>query len=167
MKTAVRLGLFLIFSGALHTTAAQTQTPFPVVPKLPETAFQSVSSHTLVPSSNGVRFQYQMVHLYNDEAVFLSPAWQGRTKLEPPKRGLFTPYVPDALNSLLIQTLNELSAAGWEIVDIQSSVQPVGAKQQIETDLAYNDPQRPAYTAKTSIETLTQTRYLLRKPLAR
>ncbi|UOQ72562.1 hypothetical protein [Hymenobacter cellulosilyticus] len=61
-------------------------------------------------------------------------------------------------------TLNELAAEGWELLEIQNSTQPTRATQQVETSLRFDDPQRPIHTGTTSISTLTQTRYLLRKP---
>ncbi|TGD81424.1 hypothetical protein [Hymenobacter wooponensis] len=170
------MSLFLRFSlvlpamlmlrlGAAQSQPAHEKVPAGPLPRLPETALQPVLMSTVLPPAAGQRYQYQIVRLYNDQCVYLAPAWRGQTKLQPPKQGLFSSPEPGEVDALLIGALNELAQDGWELVEIQTSAQPVKATQKIETALAYNDPQRPTYTGTTAIETLNQTRYLFRKAL--
>ncbi|MCB2406981.1 hypothetical protein [Hymenobacter lucidus] len=168
-----RLLAYLLPAALLLAAPAVAQSPEPTAPprgasfpKLPETAFQATTSSTLLPATPGVRYQYQLVHLYDDEQIYLAPAWRGQTVLKPVKvkSGLFTyENTLGELDGLLMTTLNELAADGWELLEIQNSAQPTSATQQVETSLRFNDPQRPIQTGTTSISTLTQTRYLFRK----
>ena len=64
-----------------------------------------------------------------------------------------------------MQTLNELAAAGWELLEIRTVNQPVEVVQKLEKENKFNDPEKPVYTGTTSIATSSQTRYLLRKAL--
>jgi len=118
---------------------------------------------TAVPTANGVRYQYQLVHVENDQRIWLAPAWQGQTKLEP-RAKLFSSATGE-LDGLLMSTLNSLAAEGWELLEIRTASQPTKAKQTLETSLTYNDPNRPTYTGTTTIDSYTQTRYLFRRPL--
>lgn len=151
--------------------AAQSPTPVrgrnPELPKLPDAALQPMVSTTRLPAAGGVRYQYQQLRLYNDQCIYLAPAWRGNTKLAPKKTGLFSGSDLGELDGLLLTTLNELAEAGWELMEVQTSVQPLKATQKLETSLAYNDPQQPTYTATTALESLTQTRYLLRRPISK
>lgn len=166
MKRLPRLILLLPALLLLRVSVAQNRSASGL-PQLPETALQPVISSTAIPLSNGMQFQYQLVRVYNDRCVYLAPAWHGQVKLEPLRRGLFSTPDPAEVDALLVGALNELAAEGWELLEVQTLVQPTAATQKVETSLPYNDPQRPAYTGKTAIETVTQTRYLLRRPVAR
>ncbi|SNC75714.1 hypothetical protein SAMN06265337_3018 [Hymenobacter gelipurpurascens] len=170
MKFPLRLCLFLPAILGLRMAAAQqgppaskTQ-PSPLAP-LPEMALQPTMTTSVLPAAGGLRYRYQQVRAYNDECVYLAPAWHGQSKLQPRKQSLFAGPDRAELDALLLSTLNELAEDGWELVEIQSSALPIRATQKVETELAYNDPNRPVYTGTTSIETRTQTRYLFRKPL--
>ncbi|TGE09943.1 hypothetical protein [Hymenobacter fodinae] len=170
MSLSLRLSMLLPAVLVLQLAAAQSTPPHAKsqaspLPNLPETALQPVLMSTVLPAAGGQRFQYQIVRLYNDRCVYLAPAWHGQTKLQPPKQGLFSNPEPGEVDALLVGALNELAQEGWELVEVQTSAQPIKATQKVETSLAYNDPQRPTYTGTTAIETLTQTRYLFRKPL--
>jgi hypothetical protein len=154
----------------LGGTAAAQPTPAARaagLPQLPETALLSASSTSVLPPSNGLRYQYQSVRVYNDERIYLAPAWHGSSKLEPPRKGLFSNADPGEVDALLLTALNGLTEEGWEMVEIQSLMQPVSASQKVETDLQYNDPNRPTYTGTTTIATRTQTRYLFRRPIGK
>ncbi|QJX46194.1 hypothetical protein HMJ29_04275 [Hymenobacter taeanensis] len=170
MLLFVRCGFLLPAVLALRLAAAQGQphtgkAPVAPLPNLPETALQPVLLSTVLPPAGGLRFRYQIVRLYNDRCVYLAPAWRGQTKLQPPRQGLFSSPEPGEVDALLVGAVNELAQEGWELVEIQTSAQPLQATQKVETSLAYHDPQRPTYTGTTTIEMLHQTRYLLRKPL--
>lgn len=172
MKPFIRL-FSLVLPAVLLGQLAVAQSPNPVrgrhpeLPKLPDAALQPVASTTKLPAANGVRYQYQQVRLYNDQCIYLAPAWRGNTKLAPKKAGLFSSPDLAELDGMLLTTLNELAEAGWELVEVQTSVQPLRATQKQETTLAYNDPQQPTYTTTTALESLTQTRYLLRRPISK
>lgn len=131
------------------------------LPALPETSLLPVVSTTAVSNVAGLRYQYQLVHL-NDRQIRLAPAWRGQTKLEPARRFL-NPDAEGELDELLLKTINELAAEGWDLVEIRSVLQPVEAVQKLERALQFNDPNRPVYTGTTSITTSTQTRYLFRR----
>ncbi|UOQ65742.1 hypothetical protein [Hymenobacter volaticus] len=133
------------------------------VPPLPEASLQPAVTATVLPPTNGVRYQYQSVRVENERRIWLVPAWQGNTKLEP-RTKLFG-SVAGELDMLLMTTLNELASEGWELLEIRTASQPVKAKQTIETSLANNDPKQPTYTGTTTIDTEMQTRYLFRRPL--
>ncbi|WP_345057184.1 hypothetical protein [Hymenobacter glaciei] len=62
-------------------------------------------------SEPGVRYQYQLLHLDNHR-IWLALAWHGQTKLEPACQ-FINPNLTGELDALLMQTLNELAAAGW------------------------------------------------------
>lgn len=159
---------FLLTSLAAAQAPEGTRPALPTAfPKLPETALQASTSSSLLPVTPGVRYQYQLVHLYDNQQIYLAPAWRGQTVLKPAKvkAGLFSSESTlGEVDGLLMTALNELAADGWELLEIQNLVQPTSATQQVETSLRYNDPQRPVHTGTTSISTLTQTRYLFRKP---
>lgn len=116
-----------------------------------------------MPPTNGVRYQYQSVRVENERRIWLAPAWQGNTKLEP-RTKLFG-SIAGELDRLLMTTLNDLASEGWELLEIRTTSQPVKAKQIIETSLTSNDPKQPTYTGTTTIDTETQTRYLFRRQL--
>jgi hypothetical protein len=151
--------LLLLSTLCLHHAAAQSVP----VPPLPETSLLPTVTTAVLPASNGVRYQYQLVHVENEQRIWLAPAWQGKLKLEP-RAKLFNSTTGE-LNEMLMATLNGLAAEGWELLEIRSVAQPTKAKQTIETSLAYNDPARPTYTGTTTIDTATETRYLFRRPL--
>ncbi|GAB3575792.1 hypothetical protein [Hymenobacter daeguensis] len=134
-----------------------------VFPPLPEASLQPTLSTTVVNNAAGVRYQYQLVHLDGSQ-IWLAPAWRGQTKLEPSHKFLNLNLTGE-LDGLLLNTLNELSAAGWELLEIRTATQPVLATQKVERDLQFNDPERPVYKGTTSIETASQTRYLFRKAM--
>lgn len=135
----------------------------PVLPPLPETSLLATTTATTVRNEPGVRYQYQLVHLDN-RRIWLAPAWRGQTKLEPAHQFLNYNLVGD-VDALLMQTLNELAAAGWELLEIRTVNQPVEVVQKLEKENKFNDPEKPVYTGTTSIATSSQTRYLLRKAL--
>ncbi|UOQ98372.1 hypothetical protein MUN81_02540 [Hymenobacter sp. 5317J-9] len=134
-----------------------------VIPPLPESSLQSSVSTTTVSSTPGVRYQYQLVQL-DPWQVWLAPAWRDQIRLEPARK-LFNPDSPGELDRLLLKTMNELAADGWELLEIRTEVRPTSAEQKVERDLQFNDPQRPVYKSTTSISTASHTRYLFRKAL--
>lgn len=135
------------------------------LPKLPDSALLPTVASVALPPANGERFQFQSVRVYDEEKIYLAPAWRGQTKLEPARKSIFSNADPGELDALLLTALNGLAEEGWELVEIQSVVQPTSATQKVETELTYNDPNRPSFKGTTSISTLTQTRYLFRRPL--
>ena len=135
----------------------------PAFPPLPETSLVATIAATTVHNEVGVRYQYQLVHL-TDDRVWLAPAWRGQIRLEPAQKFFNTNLAGD-LDVLLMQTLNELAADGWELLEIRTINQPSHAVQELEKENKYNDPQRPVYTATTSIRTASETRYLFRRAL--
>ena len=146
---------------ALLTEPAALAQRAPALPPLPETSLLATSNTVTVHNEAGVRYQYQLVHLDNSR-IWLAPAWRGQTKLEPARK----PFNYDAVgevDGLLMQTLNELAADGWELLEIQTVNRPVEAVQKLEKENRFNDPERPVYTGTTSISTASETRYLLRK----
>lgn len=156
---------WLLFAALLPCTLAAAQThsvsqPLAGLPPLPETSLQPVVMTTAVSSTPGVRYRYQLVRL-EDDRVFLAPAWHGQTKLEAARK-LFSPDGGEA-DALLLSTINELGAEGWDLLEIRSVTQPTEAVQKFERSLVLNDPNRPVYTGTTSIATHLQTRYLFRK----
>ena len=172
MGFSIRLCLFLPAVLVLRMATAQQGPTTPKnqtapLAKLPEMALQPTMTTSVLPAAGGLRYRYQQVRAYNDECVYLAPAWHGQTKLQPSKQGLFAGVDRAELDALLLTALNELAEDGWELIEIQSTALPVRATQKVETELAYNDPNRPVYTGTTSIETRTQTRYLFRKPLSK
>ena len=142
--------------------AALAQRP-PIFAALPEASLTATTSTTIVRNETGVRYQYQLVHLDNAR-IWLAPAWRGQTKLEPARKFLNADAAGD-VDALLMQALNELAAAGWELLEIRAVNQPVEAVQKVETELRFNDPNKPVYTSTTAIETSVQTRYLFRRAL--
>ncbi|WP_035564774.1 hypothetical protein [Hymenobacter sp. IS2118] len=141
--------------------AGATLPPHTILPALPVASLQPTNSTTAVRSAAGVRYQYQLVHLDN-RIIWLAPAWRGQTKREASRR-LFNSNEVGELDGLLLKIINELSADGWELLEIQASTMPVEATQKIETELPFNDPTRPVYKGTTSIVTSSETRYLFRK----
>ena len=135
-----------------------------VLPPLPETSLHPAVSTTTVSSAAGVRYEYQLVHLDDDSRIWLAPSWKGQTKLEPARKFL-NPNVAGEVDALLMGTLNEMAAEGWELLEIRTEARPVQAVQKVERDLVLNDPNRPRYTGTTSVETSSQTRYLFRRAL--
>jgi hypothetical protein len=133
----------------------------PVLPPLPETSLMATTTATTVRSEAGVRYQYQLVHLDNSR-IWLAPAWRGQTKLEPARK-FFNYDAVGEVDGLLMQTLNELAADGWELLEIQTVNRPLEAVQKLEKENKFNDPERPVYTGTTSISSSSETRYLLRK----
>ena len=153
---------WLLFLTLLSGPLAMGQA-MPPLPPLPESSLQASTSTTTVTSVAGVRYQYQLVHLDNHQ-IWLAPAWRGQTKLEPARR--FLNYEAQGeLDGLLMTTLNQLAADGWDLLEIRSTTQPVEAVQKVERELQFNDPNRPRYTGTTSIATSSQTRYLFRRAL--
>lgn len=152
---------WLLWTALLPCHLALGQRAQTVFPSLPEASLQPTVSTTLVNNAAGVRYQYQLVHL-DDSQIWLAPAWRGQIKLEPPRK-LFNPNTTGELDGLLLNIMNELSADGWELLEIRTVTQPIQATQKVERDLQFNDPERPIYKGTTSIETSSQTRYLFRK----
>lgn len=134
-----------------------------IIPPLPKSSLQASVSTTVVSSTPGVRYQYQLVHIDQWE-VRLAPAWHGQTKMEPAHRFLNT-NGPGELDGFLLKTINELAAEGWDLLEIRTESRPTGAEQKVERDLQFNDPQRPVYKGTTSISAVSQTRYLFRREL--
>lgn len=153
--------LFLCFALLPCRMAVAQPAPTPVIPPLPETSLQATSSTTTISNTPGVRYQYQLLH-FDEREVRLAPAWHGQVKLESSRR-LFNPDAAAELDGLLLTTINELTAEGWELLEIRSEIRPVEAVQKVERELQFNDPQRPVYKSTTSISTTSQTRYLFRR----
>ena len=122
-----------------------------------------VMSSTAVTNAPGVRYQYRQVRL-GDDRIWLAPAWRGAT-MQPHSRKFFNPNAAGELDELLLNTINELSADGWELLEIRALSRPTGATQRIETALQFSDPNRPVYTGTTTFSTSSETRYLFRKAL--
>ena len=150
----------LLFVAVLACRVAVAQSvPVP----LPETGLQSTVNVTTFKNTPGVRYQYQLV--YPDTyCVWLAPAWRGQTRLEP-KRYMFNSNYVGELEVMLMQTINELSADGWEFVEIRTESRPTGATQKIEKESQSTDADNTVYKATTSFLTYSKTRYLFRKPL--
>ena len=158
----------LLFAALLtgNVVAAQSRTALPplaALPALTETSMQPVMSNTTVANTPGVRYRYQQVHLDNGR-IWLASAWRGQTKLEPTRRLLNTEAVGE-LDGFLLQTINELAADGWDLVEVRSLSRPVEATQKIETALQFSDPNRPVYMGTTTFSISSETRYLFRKAL--
>ena len=64
-----------------------------------------------------------------------------------------------------MKTINELSADGWEFIEIRTESKPSSATQKIERDPKSTDPTNPVYLSTTSFHTYSETRYLFRKAL--
>ena len=152
---------WLLWTALFPCHLALGQRAQPVFPPLPEASLQPTVSTTMVNNVPGVRYQYQLVHLDGNQ-IWLAPAWRGQTKLEPARK-LFNYDIAGEVDGLLMNALNELSADGWELLEIRTATHPVEATQKVERDLQYNDPERPVYKSTTSIATSSQTRYLFRK----
>ncbi|NVO30164.1 hypothetical protein [Hymenobacter lapidiphilus] len=162
MLKSIILLTALLISGA---AVAQQSQPALLAP-VPAAAALPVLGVTPVAPANGVRYQYQLVRLDNDWRVIFAPAWRGQTALEPDTK-LFRGAKTGEVDALLLQALNELSADGWELLEIRTSVQPVSATQKMETSLTFSDPNRPQYDGKTTYSSDSQTRYLFRRALLR
>ena len=52
--------------------------------------------------------------------LWLAPAWHGQTKLEASRR-FFNSNEVGELDGLLLRTINELAADGWELLEIRTS----------------------------------------------
>lgn len=156
---------WILFAGLLTSRLAAAQS-VPVPLPLPKTSLQPIVSTTTFSNTPGVRYQYQLIHPESD-CIWLAPAWQGQVKLEPRHGGLFTPNFnfKGELEGLLMKTINELSADGWEFVEIRTETRPTGATQRIEKDSQSTDVNKPVYKATTSFHTSSETRYLFRKAL--
>ncbi|MBT2556311.1 hypothetical protein J7E24_00785 [Hymenobacter sp. ISL-91] len=163
MLKSTLLLLTLLVSGAASAQKAQPA----LLAELPAASPPPTTTVTTVAPANGVRYEYQLVRLDNDARIFFAPAWEGRTVLEPDFRSLAREMRPGAAEVLLLNALNALSAEGWELLEIRTSERPVGARQTVETSLTFNDPNRPQYDTKTTYDSELQTRYLLRRALAR
>ncbi|SFQ22803.1 hypothetical protein [Hymenobacter arizonensis] len=155
---------WLLITGLLMGRMAAAQTvPVPVPMPLPATNLQSTVNTTTLKDTPGVRYQYQAV--YPDTyCVWLAPAWRGQTKLEP-KRYMFNTNYRGELEGMLMQTINELSADGWEFVEIRTESRTTGATQTIEKEAQSIGANNPVYKATTSFHTSSETRYLFRKAL--
>ncbi|OGX82831.1 hypothetical protein BEN47_18155 [Hymenobacter lapidarius] len=136
----------------------------PMLLPLPEISLQPTVSTTTIESTAGVRYQYQLIRP-GFECIWLAPAWRGQIKLEPHRRRLFNSNFDGELEGLLMKTINELSADGWEFVEIRTESKSTGATQKIEKDSQSTDPTNPVYRATTSFSTSSETRYLFRKAL--
>lgn len=136
----------------------------PVTGAQPEAGLQSSTVNvTTFKNTPGVRYQYQLV--YPDTyCVWLAPAWRGKTKLEP-KRYMFNANYVGELEGMLMQTINELSADGWEFVEIRTESRATGATQKIEKESQPTDAANSVYKATTAFHVDSKTRYLFRKPL--
>ncbi|MBJ6108817.1 hypothetical protein JAO73_07350 [Hymenobacter sp. BT523] len=152
----------LLFAALLvgRTAAAQSH---PVPLPLPAANPQPTVSTTTMPNTPGVRYQYQMIHPVSD-CVWLAPAWHGKFKLEPSHRFLNFD-IEGELEVLLMRTVNELLAEGWEFVEIRTESRTTGATQKIEKDPRATDPANPVYVSTTAFNTYSETRYLFRKAL--
>jgi hypothetical protein len=78
---------------------------------------------------------------------------------------MFNPNYQGELEVMLMQTINELSADGWEFVEIRTDTRTTGATQKFEKDSQSTDASNPVYKATTSFHTSSETRYLFRKAL--
>lgn len=156
---------WLLFAALLPfgRAAAQSKPALPPLPALPATSMQPSVSTTTVSNVAGVRYQYRQVRL-EDSRIWLAPAWRGQTKLEP-SRKLFNPDAQGELDGLLLRTINELAAEGWELLEILALSHPVEATQKLERELQFNDPERPVFKGTTSFSSASETRYLFRKAL--
>jgi hypothetical protein len=150
----------LLFATLLAYRAAAAQSaPGPV----PETGLQSTVNVTTFKNTPGVRYQYQLV--YPDTyCVWLAPAWRGKTRLEP-RHYMFNPNYVGEMEVMLMQTINELSADGWEFIEIRTESRPTGATQKIEKESQSTDADNAVYKSTTSFHINSKTRYLFRKPL--
>lgn len=162
MLKATLLLAALLVSGAASAQKTISALPSPV----PAADLRPTLSVTTLAPANGVRYEYQLVRLDNDSRVLLAPAWRGRTVLEPDTR-LFKGTKPGEVDELLLQALNELSAEGWELLEIRTSERLTEATQKVETSLTFSDPNRPQYDGKTTYNSDSQTRYLFRRALVR
>ncbi|MBF9222642.1 hypothetical protein [Hymenobacter ruricola] len=151
--------LVLFAALLLGRTAAAQSLPVPL--PLPDTNLQPTVSTTTMPNTPGVRYQYQMIHPVSD-CVWLAPAWHGKVKLEPSRRHF---DFEGELEGLLMRTVNELLAEGWEFVEIRTESRTTGATQKIEKDARATDPADPVYVSTTSFNTYSETRYLFRKAI--
>jgi hypothetical protein len=145
----------------LGRLAAAQAVPVPV--PLPQTNMQPTVIITPMENMPGVRYQYQLVHPVSD-CVWLAPAWRGQMKLEPARKFINTNFQGE-LEGLLMRTINELVAEGWEFVEIRTESIPYGATQKIEKSTQSADPANPIYLSTTSFHTSSDTRYLFRKAL--
>ena len=152
----------LLFATLLAVRLAAAQSA-PVPLPLPKNNWQPTVSTTTITNAPGVHYQYQLVHPESD-CIWLAPAWRGQVKLEPSHR-LFNANFQGELEGLLMRTINELSAEGWEFVEIRTETTPTGATQKTEKDPKSTDPNSPVYWTTTSFHTASQTRYLFRKAL--
>lgn len=170
MKYPLLLSVLVLLNTAVSaqtTDSAKPVRPVPAFPALPETAMQPTATVTRAPSAAGTSFQYQLLKMQNGQIAYLAPAWRGITQLEPDRvqSGRRSVVVTGSLEAKLMQTLNELSAEGWELLEVYNLSQPVSAEQEIVGSLRFDDPNRPVYSGSTSITTYTETRYLLRRPV--
>lgn len=147
---------------AARLAAAQSvPVPLPL-----EAGVHSSVNTTTFKDTPGIRYQYQLV--YPDTyCVWLAPAWRGNTKLEPKQRFFGNPDARGELAVMLMQTINELSADGWEFIEIRTESRATGATQKIEKDSQSTDANNPVYKSTTSFHTNSETRYLFRKPLVK
>ncbi|SDX80615.1 hypothetical protein [Hymenobacter psychrophilus] len=162
MLKSTLLLMALLSSGAAAAQKAQPALLAPLVAPSP----LPVISVTPVAPTNGVRYEYQLVRLENDWRIIFAPAWRGQTVLEPDTK-LFKGAKPGEVDGLLLGAINALSADGWELLEIRTSAQLLGAAQKVETSLYSSDPNRPQYDGKTTYSSDSQTRYLFRRALAR
>ena len=159
---------WLLFAALLTYRLAAAQSgsatpPHAALPPLPESSPQPVMSSTAVTNAPSVRYQYRQVRL-GDDRIWLAPAWRVAT-MQPLSRKLFNPNAAGELDELLLNTINELSADGWELLEIRALLQPTGAAQKLERRLLFSDPEQPVYEGTTTFSTSSETRYLFRKAL--
>ena len=154
--------LLLFAAVQVCRVAAAQSVPVP----LPQTNLQPTVSTTTISNAPGVRYQYQLIRPEPD-CIWLAPAWRGQVKLEPRQGGFFKPNYNfrGELEGLLMKTINELSADGWEFIEIRTESKPSSATQKIEKDPKSNDSTNPVYLSTTSFHTYSETRYLFRKAL--
>lgn len=153
----------LLLFAALLLGGTATAQSLPVPLPLPATNLQPTVSTTTMANTPGVRYQYQMIHPVST-CVWLAPAWHGQVKLEPARRFLNFD-IQGELEGLLMRTVNELLAEGWEFVEIRTESRTAGATQKIEKDPRATDPANPVYVSTTSFNTYSDTRYLFRKAM--
>ncbi|ALW84644.1 hypothetical protein AUC43_05840 [Hymenobacter sedentarius] len=154
--------VLLLFTCLMVARLAAAQA-VPVSLPFPESGRLCTVNTTAFKETPGVLYQYQLVSP-GAYCVWLAPAWRGQIKLEP-KRYMFNSNYFGELQVLLMQTINELSADGWEFVEMRTESWTTGATQKIEKDSKSTDANNPIYKATTSFHGSSETRYLFRKAL--
>ena len=157
------MSYLLLLAILLTTSRLALAQSVPVPLPLPETSLQTTVNTTALNNTPGVRYRYQLVHP-DDNCIWLAPAWRGQVKLAPNRTFLNFNFQGE-LEGLLMRTINELAAEGWEFVEIRTESRPTGAMQKTEKDPKSTDPTNPVYLTTTSFHASSQTRYLFRQAL--